>query len=263
MAYEFLSIRRDGAVERLTLKRPDVRNALNEQLIAEITAWAAAAHEAARRHEIRAVILAGAGSVFCAGGDAKWMAGTIRYTRARNLADARTLAEMFIALDTLPAPVVCRVQGGAFGGGAGLAAVSDIVIADDRATFAFPEVKLGIAPGVISPFVIAKTGESAARELFLTGARISASRAKEIGLVHAVVAEGDLDARVAEYIREILTNAPGAVAATKALIRQVRGIAPQDAAATTTELIATLRVAPEGQEGLKAFLEKRKPSWSA
>jgi methylglutaconyl-CoA hydratase len=262
MAYQFLTVRREGPVEHLTLNRPEVRNALNARLIADLTNWAASVHEAARRHEVRAVVLAGAGAVFCAGGDAKWMASTIQFTEAENLTDARALAAMFAALDTLPAPLICRIHGAALGGGAGLAAVSDVVIAEDRATFGFPEVKLGIAPGAIGPFVLAKIGESAARELFLTGARIQASRAKEIGLVHVVAAAAELDAKVTEYVREILTSAPGAVAATKALIRQVRGLQTAEAAATTTSLIARLRVSPEGQEGLKAFLEKRGPSWA-
>ena len=263
MAYQFLTTRRDGAVEYLTLNRPEVRNALNEQMIAELVDWASTVSESARRHDVRAVVLAGAGAVFCAGGDANWMASTIRCTEAENLRDARAMAEMFVALDTLPVPLLCRIQGAALGGGAGLAAVSDIVVAEDRATFGFPEVKLGIVPGIISPFVLAKIGQAAARELFLTGARFSASRAKEIGLVHAVVPADDLDGTVAESVREILMNGPEAVAAAKALVRDVRGRQPADAAAAAASVIARLRVSAEGQEGLKAFLEKRKPSWSS
>jgi methylglutaconyl-CoA hydratase len=261
MSYEFLTTTRDGAVEYLTLNRPDVRNAFNAQMIAELADWAATVSEPARRHDVRAVVLAGAGTVFCAGGDAKWMSSTIRYTEAENLRDTRAMAEMFVALDTLPVPLICRIHGAALGGGAGLAAVGDIVVAEDRATFGFPEVKLGIVSGIISPFVLSKIGQSAARELFLTGARFPASRAKEIGLVHAVVPAHELDVKVAEYVREILTNAPGAVGAAKALIRDVRGRPTADAAAGAASLIAKLRVAPEGQEGLKAFLEKRTPSW--
>ena len=260
-AYEYLTTKRDGQVEYLTLNRPDVRNAFNGQMIAEVSHWASAASESGRRQDVRAVVLAGAGTVFCAGVDAKWMSGTIDYTESENLRDAQAMVDMFLALDTLPVPLVCRVHGAALGGGAGLAAVSDIVVADDRAIFGFPEVRLGIVPGIISPFVLAKIGRAAARELFLTGARFSALRAKEIGLAHAVVQAHELDARVAEYVREILTNAPEAVGAAKALIREVGGRPPADAAAATASLIARLRVSPEGQEGLKAFLEKRKPSW--
>jgi methylglutaconyl-CoA hydratase len=263
MAYDFLTTRREGAIEYLTLNRPDVRNALNEQMIAELAGWTSAVSESARRHEVRAVVLAGAGRVFCAGADAKWMATTIRYTESENLRDARALAEMFEALDTLPVPLICRIHGTALGGGAGLAAVSDIVVAEDGATFGFPEVKLGIVPAIISPFVLAKIGQAAARELFLTGARFSAARAKEIGLVHAVVPADELDVRVAEYVRETLTSAPGAVGAAKALIRDVRGRPPADATTASAGLIAKLRVSPEGQEGLQAFLDKRKAFWDS
>jgi methylglutaconyl-CoA hydratase len=261
MTYEFLGVKREGAVEYLTLNRPDVRNAFNEQMIAELADWTSVVSESARRHEVRVVVLAGAGLVFCAGGDAKYMSSTIGYSEAENLRDATAMAAMFAALDQLPAPLICRVQGAALGGGAGLAAVSDIVVAENSATFGFPEVKLGIVPGIISPFVLAKIGRAAARELFLTGARFSASRAKEIGLVHAVVPADTLDAKVDEQVREILTGAPEAVAAAKRLIRDVGGRSPADCASTTAPLIARLRVSDEGQEGLRAFLEKRKPSW--
>ena len=261
MPYKFLTTRRDGPVHYLTLNRPDVRNAFNEGMIAELADWTAVLSESARRDEVRVAVLAGAGTVFCAGGDAKWMASTIRYTEAENLRDAQAMAAMFAALDELPVPLICRIQGAALGGGAGLAAVSDIVIAEDHATFGFPEVKLGIVPGIISPFVLARIGQAAAREVFLTGARFSASRAKEIGLVHRVVPADELDATVREYVREITTGAPEAVAAAKGLIRDVWGRPPADAAAATARIIAKLRVSAEGQEGLRAFLEKRKPSW--
>ena len=262
MAYQFLTTRHEDGVEYLTLNRPDVRNAFNAQMIAELVDWASAVSELGRRHKVRAVVLAGAGAVFCAGGDAKWMSSTIRYTESDNIRDARAMAEMFTLLDTLPVPLVCRIHGAAFGGGAGFAAVSDIVVADDQATFGFPEVKLGIVPAIISPFVLAKIGQAAARELFLTGARFPASRAKEIGLVHAVVPASELDMKVAEYIREILTSGPGALGAAKALIRDVQDRPPAVAAAAAVSVIAKLRVASEGQEGLKAFLEKRTPSWA-
>jgi methylglutaconyl-CoA hydratase len=260
MKYEFLTVRRDGAVEYLTLNRPDVRNAFNKEMIDELADWASS--YSARRHEVRVVVLAGAGMIFCAGGDAKYMSGTIPYSEAENLRDAQAMAAMFGAIDQLPVPLICRIQGAALGGGAGFAAVSDIVVAEDRATFGFPEVKLGIVPAIIGPFLLAKIGAAAARELFLTGARFPASRAKEIGLVHAVVPADQLDAKVGEYVRELLTGAPDAVAAAKRLIRDVSGHAPPDVASITSALIARLRVSAEGQEGLKAFLNKRTPSWS-
>jgi methylglutaconyl-CoA hydratase len=211
----------------------------------------------------RLVVLAGAGKTFCAGADVVWMSKTVQYTEEENLRDATAMSRMFQAIDELPMPVIGRVHGAALGGGAGLAAVCDIVVADERAVFGFTEVKLGILPAVISPFALAKIGRAAARELFLTGARFDAARAKEIGLVHAVVPPQELDAKVDEYVREILSAGPEGIAASKALIREVWGRTPADAMLLTTSAIAARRVAPEGQEGLHAFLEKRKPSWSA
>jgi methylglutaconyl-CoA hydratase len=261
MSYAFLTTRREGGVEYLTLNRPDVRNAFNEQMIAELAAWAArtALHPAERP---RVVVLSGAGKVFCAGADVAWMSKTIHYTEEENLRDATAMSRMFAAIDQLPVPLVGRIHGAALGGGAGLASVCDIVVADEQAVFGFTEVKLGILPAVISPFALAKIGRSAARELFLTGARFSAGRAKEIGLVHAVVPPQELDARVDEYVREILTAGPEGIAAAKALIREVWGRSAEDAALLTTAAIAARRVSAEGQEGLNAFLQKRKPSWS-
>ena len=260
--YEYVTTRREGPVEYLTLNRPDVRNAFNEQVIAELTDWASAASESARRHEIRAVVLAGAGPTFCAGADAKWMASTVGYTEAENLRDGQALAAMFLALNHLPVPLICRIQGAALGGGAGLAAVSDIVVAEHDAIFGFTEVRLGIVPAIIGPFVLAKIGQSAARELFLTGARFSATRAREIGLVHAIVTAAVLDGQVSEYVGQVLLAGPEAAIEAKALISQVAGRPPAEAAATTVRAIAQRRVSAEGQEGLRAFLEKRNPSWS-
>src|SRR5260221_6624432 len=262
MTYQFLEVTRDGAIERLTLNRPEVRNAFNEHVIAELTAWAGDVRAAAARREVRVVVIGGAGKTFCAGADVAWMAKTVRYSRDENLRDAMAMSRMFAAIDELPVPVIGRIHGAALGGGAGLAAVCDIVVADDQALFGFTEVKLGIIPAVISPFALAKIGRSAARELFLTGARFSAARAREIGLVHAVVPAADLDAMVRRYIEELLAAGPEAVAAAKALIPQVWGRTIEGATALTAAAIATRRVSPEGQEGLRAFLEKRKASWS-
>lgn len=262
MTYEFLSTRRDGAVEYLTLNRPDVRNAFNDQMIAELAAWAA--RNALHPHEApRVVVLAGAGKMFYAGADVTWMSKTIHYTEDENLRDALAMSRMFAAIDQLPIPVIGRVHGAALGGGAGLAAVCDIVVADEQAVFGFTEVKLGILPAVISPFALAKIGRSAARELFLTGARFSAGRAKEIGLVHAVVPPQELDARVYGYVREVLSAGPEAIAAAKALVGEVWQRPVADAMSLTSASIAARRVSAEGQEGLNAFLQKRKPSWSA
>jgi len=260
MAYHFLTVKRDGPVEYLTLNRPEVRNAFNEDLIAELTRWAETMREP---RDVRVVVLAGAGKAFCAGADVGWMRKTIQYADRQNLEDAAVAARMFAALDGLPVPLVGRVHGAALGGGAGLAAVCDVVVAEERALFGFTEVKLGILPAVIAPFALAKIGRSAARELFLTGARFSAERARAIGLVHAVVTQDELDAAVAAYVREFLTAGPEAIAAAKELIRGVWNRPVDEAQPMTANAIATRRVSKEGQEGLKAFLDKRKPSWSA
>jgi methylglutaconyl-CoA hydratase len=262
MSYQHLNQQRDGRIERLTLNRPDVRNAFNEHVIAELTDWAGRTREAALRHEIRAVVIAGAGKMFCAGADVTWMAKTVHYTEEENLRDAMAMSRMFAAINQLPVAVIGRIQGAALGGGAGLAAVCDIVVAEDAALFGFTETKLGILPAVISPFALAKIGQSPARELFLTGARFSAARAKEIGLVQQVTAAASLDDAVARYVEELLTAGPEAVAAAKALIPNVWGRPIADAMPITAAAIASRRVSPEGQEGLRAFLEKRKPSWS-
>ena len=261
MSYQFLATRRDGPIEYLTLNRPDVRNAFNEHMIAALSQWADLT-AAANPGEIRAVVLAGAGKTFCAGADVTWMSKTVQYTEDENVRDAAAMSRMFAAINELPVPVIGRIHGAALGGGAGLAAVCDVVVAEESAVFGFTEVKLGILPAVISPFALAKIGRSAARELFLTGARFSAARAKEIGLVHAVVPSADLDAAVADYVKEFLTSGPEAVAAAKGLIPRVWASAAADARRITATAIATRRVSREGQEGLRAFLEKRKPSWN-
>ena len=259
MAFEFLDVRREGPVEFLTLNRPDARNALNDEVIAELAAWAARTREDRRA---RVVVLGGAGKTFSAGADVEWMAKAVRYTAEQNLRDAAALSAMFAALDRLPVPLVGRIQGAALGGGAGLAAVCDVVVAEDQTIFGFTEVKLGILPAVISPFVLAKIGASSARELFLTGARFSAARAREIGLVHAVVPTPSLDATVDRYVREFLGAGPEAIAAAKALIADVCGRPIDEARPLTARAIAERRVSEEGQEGLRAFLDKRNASWS-
>ena len=262
MAYQFLTTERRGGVEYLTLNRPDVRNAFNEHVIDELTEWAKSLHAATASSDVRVAVMRGAGKMFCAGADVTWMSKMIGYSHDENVRDAGQMARMFLALDTLPVPLIGRIHGAALGGGAGLAAVCDIAVAEEQAVFGFTEVKLGIVPAVISPYAIAKIGRSAARELFLTGARFSAARAREIGLVHAVVAERDLDATIDGYIRELLTSGPEAIAAAKALIQRVWPHSAADAMSLTSEAIAARRVSPEGQEGLRAFLEKRKAAWT-
>ena len=247
-----------GALTTVTLNRPEVRNAFNEELIAELTEWA---RSVPADGSVRAAVLQGAGSVFCAGADVQWMAKMVGYSREENLADARLAASMLLALDSLPVPLVGRVHGAALGGGAGLCAVCDVVIAADDAVFGFTETTLGILPAMISPYVTARIGLSAARELCLNGARFPAARAKEIGLVHEVVPTSRLDLTVERHVAQFHRAAPSAVARTKQLLRDVFGRRPADVLALTVDAIATQRVSPEGQEGLRAFLEKRSASW--
>lgn len=257
--YTTIVARRDGRVEHLTLNRPEVRNAFNDAMIADLSAWAARIRA---DPDVRVVVISGAGKAFSAGADIAWLARTVRYSREENTRDALAASRLFAALNSLPIPVVGRVHGAAIGGGAGLAAVCDIVVAEEEAVFGFTEVKLGIIPAVISPFVIEKIGRSAARELFLSGARFSAARALELQLVHEVVAQNDLDIAVARFVTELLSGGRESIAAAKALIAQVWNAPAEAAESITADAIATRRVSAEGQEGLKAFLEKRKPGWS-
>jgi methylglutaconyl-CoA hydratase len=252
--------RRDDepGILRITLNRPEVRNAFDEEVIASLTRLA---RDAAGDAALRGIVLSGAGPVFCAGADLAWMTKAVAYSRQDNLRDAEDLARMLELLDSLPVPLVGCVQGAALGGGAGLVAVCDIVVAADDAVFAFSETKLGILPAVIAPYVLAKIGTSAARELFVTGARFGAARARELGLVHRVVPAAAMDETVDSYLREILTSAPTAVAAAKDLIREIHHSRPAEVIGVTTSRIADQRVSADGQEGMRAFLEKRKPRW--
>ena len=258
---DLLQVERDGVVALVTLNRPEVRNAFNAELIAALTeAFEALAAEPAE--SLRAVMLAGAGSAFCAGADVEWMRAAAGLDEAANEADAGRLATMLETIDTCPAPVVARVHGASLGGGMGLCAVSDVAVATADATFGFTETRLGILPAVIGPFVLPRIGEGNARALFLTGGRFPAERARKIGLVHEVVAdEAALDARVAAVLDELLAAGPTAVREAKALIRRLRGQPAAQARALTVAAIARQRTSPEGQEGLSAFLEQRDPSW--
>lgn len=258
MSFNHLRIRREGAVERVSLNRPEVRNAFNETAIMELTWWA---DSVAADRSVRAVVLSGEGPAFCAGADLAWMARMAAFTLDENVDDASAMARMFLSLDRLPVPVIGRVHGAAIGGGAGLAAVCDIVVAAETAVFGFTEVRLGLVPAVIAPFVISKIGRAAARELFLTGVRFPASRAAGIGLVQTVVPEADVDAAVDTYLGDLLASPPGALAATKKLVAEIGRRGPAEVGALCAEAIAKRRVSAEGQEGLRAFLEKRAPRW--
>jgi len=252
-----------GTVARVTLARPDVHNAFDASLIAELRqTFAALAREPADR--LRLVVLAGDGSSFCAGADITWMRAAMALDVEGNEQDAMAMADMFETLDTCPVPVIVRVQGAALGGGMGLCAVGDLVIAESGARFGFTETRLGILPAVISPFVIAKIGETHARALFPSGRRFDAVRAQRIGLVHEL-AEGEeaLDAAVDAAIADILAAGPTAARAAKAVIREVRGLGHGSAKWHTARVIARQRVSDEAREGFEAFSEKRRPSWAA
>ena len=248
-----------GPVTTLTLNRPEVRNAFNEELIRQLTEWA---EGVTPDGSVRVAVLQGAGSVFCAGADLQWMSKMVGYSREENLDDARRAAGMFRVLDSVPIPLIGRIHGAALGGGSGLAAVCDVVVAAEDAVFGFTEVTLGILPAMISPYVVRRIGLSASRELCLNGARFSAARAREIGLVHEVVAAERLDLAVEKHVQAFLKAAPSAVARTKRLLTDVYGRRPADVMAMTVDAIATQRVSPEGQDGMRAFLEKRAPKWT-
>jgi methylglutaconyl-CoA hydratase len=248
-----IHVHRIANVEYLTLNRPEVRNAFDERLIAEMTAWADAA---ASDTSLGAVVISGNGPTFCSGADLSWMAKMAGYSHEENLRDARAAAAMFAALDTLPAPVIAQVHGAALGGGAGLAAVADIVVAASDTIFGFTEVKLGLLPAVIAPYVLAKIGRSAARELFVSGRRFDAAHARAIGLVHVVVPPDELIGRVNQYLVEVSANGPEAMGAAKALVRTIADLSVAEAASITAEAIAKRRVSAEAQRMMKAFLKK-------
>ena len=247
-----------GGVLTVSLNRPEQHNAMNPAIMSELTRVFT---KLPGREDVRVVVLTGNGRSFCAGADLAFMRAAADYTFEQNVADGQAIFDLMLALDRCPQPVVGRINGAAIGGGAGLVSCCDIVVAVERATFAFSEARLGIVPAVISPFVLSRIGPSHARELFLTGERFDARRAQAIGLVHHVVAEGDLDAAVADRVAQLLLAAPGAQAAIKELIRAVAYRPKESARDYTAGTIARRRASDEGREGMSAFLEKRKPWW--
>ncbi len=256
--YEHLRRTEEGAVTTVSLARPEARNAMNAALMAEITRCF---DDLAESEDVRVVVLGGEGPSFCAGADVGYMRETVELSYEENLEDARRLAATFRAIDECPKPVVAKVRGAATGGGAGLVAAADVAVAEEGAWFAFPEVRLGIAPATIAPFVVRKIGASRARSLFLTGERFGAARARKIGLVHECVPAEGLDAAVGEMVEQLLRGGPHAQAAVKVLLRQLESVEPMDAPGLMSRLISELRIGEEGQEGLSAFLEKRDPRW--
>ena len=257
--YEHLQVGHGDSVATVLLARSDARNALNAELIGELTRCM---EDLAEDDRVRVVVLSGEGDFFCAGADIGYMRDTAEFSYEENFEDARKLAAMFAAIEKCPRPVVARVRGAAIGGGVGLVAAADVAVAEEGTVFAFSEVRLGISPATIAPFVLRKIGQSQTRALFLTGERFDAVRAREIGLVHEVAAEGDLDSVVQEKVASLLAGGPETLATTKALLRELRDAAPGEATEIMARRIADLRTGEEGQEGLGAFLEKRKPGWS-
>jgi methylglutaconyl-CoA hydratase len=251
-----ISLSRAPGVLTVTLNRPEARNAFNEAMIDELAEVFGDIGA-----DTRVVILKGDGKAFCAGADINWMRDSIHRSEADNARDAAAMEAMFRAIDECPCPVIGQVHGLALGGAVGLVATCDIVVATDTTRFGFTEVRLGIIPAVISPFAIAKIGASNARRYFVTGELFDAPRAQAMGLVHEVVAEDALDSTVNEIRESILKNGPQAVADAKALVREVRARSGDQAKEYTIATIARVRTSAEGQEGLGAFLEKRKPNW--
>jgi methylglutaconyl-CoA hydratase len=251
--------RRAGGVVWLTLDRPEIHNAFDDRLIVDLTA---ALLRLGADDGVRVMVLTGAGRSFSAGADLNWMRRTASYGEAENLADARALAKLMQTLNELPKPTVARVNGAALGGGTGLIACCDIVLASAQATFGTTEVRLGLIPSVIGPYVLAAIGPRHARRLMLTGERISAAEAARLGLVHEVVQPDQLDLAVERIVAELLKSGPGAIAAAKRLIRDLAG-RPIDAALIdgTAQRIAALRATSEARDGIGAFLEKRAPAW--
>jgi methylglutaconyl-CoA hydratase len=259
MNKEMLQTEIKEGVATIRMNRPEVHNAFDDALIAALTAEL---HRLDQARDVRVIVLAANGKSFSAGADLNWMRRMATYSEAENLRDAMALAGLMRTLDGVKKPTVARVQGAAFGGGVGLVACCDIAIASTDAAFSLSEVRLGLIPSVISPYVIAAIGEREARRYFLTAERFDAVEARRIGLVHDVVDSGALDEAVAKMAGHLLKGGPQALAAAKNLIADVSRRAMDDAlSAETARRIAAIRVEREGQEGLAAFFEKRKPNW--
>jgi methylglutaconyl-CoA hydratase len=259
MDYQTLTLSIADKVATVTLNRPDLRNAFNEHTIAEL---ALVFDELGRNELVRVVVLAANGPAYCAGADLNWMKKMAGYSHAENQADAARLADMLRTIYLCPKPVVAKVQGDCYAGGMGLVAVCDVVVASDAANFCLSEVKLGLVPATISPYVIKAMGEQAARRYFLTAERFDAREAHRIGMAHEVVTPEELDSAVLAIVTALSKNSPHAVREAKKLVREVVGKPVDDALlADTASRIAEIRASDEGREGVASFLEKRKPTW--
>jgi methylglutaconyl-CoA hydratase len=257
--FETISYSVENKIAKVLLNRPEVHNAFNEVMIAELTEIFKKISE---DESVRVVILTGNGKSFSAGADLNWMRKMINYSYEQNLEDSLKLAELFYLMYSLPKPIIARVNGAAIGGGTGLVVVCDIAIAAENAKFSLSEVKLGLVPACISPYVIRKVGEGKCREFFLTGERLTAERAFEAGLVNLVVPSEELDQAVQEKADQLISSGPKALAMCKELLKNVPGMDFEKAKTYTADMIASMRIGDEGQEGMNAFLEKRKPKWT-
>ena len=258
-SFETISYSFKNRIASVTLNRPKVHNAFNEVMIAELTEIFKKISE---DESVRVVVLTGNGKSFSAGADLNWMKKMINYSYEENLEDSIKLAELFHLMYSCPKPVIARVNGAAIGGGTGLVAVCDIAIAAENAKFSLSEVKLGLVPACISPYVIRKVGEGRCREFFLTGERLIAKRAMELGLVNQVVPLDELDQAVQDKADQLISSGPKAIAMCKELLKNVPGMDFDRAKTYTADMIARMRIGDEGQEGMSAFLEKRKPKWT-
>ena len=256
-----LDVQRSGPLARVYLNRPDVRNAFNEQVIAELTDTFS---QLALEPELRAIVLGGHGKAFCAGADLSWMRSMADFTWEQNRTDAQALADMLWAVYKCPVPIVGRLQGDCYAGGVGLAAVCDVVVAVDSMNFCLSEARLGLLPATISPYVIRAMGEQAARRYFITAERFSAAQAQATGLVHELCSVSALDTKVDEIVAALVANGPLATRACKALVQDVVGLQiTDDLRGETARRIADVRVSSEGKEGIQSFLQKRPPTWLA
>jgi len=256
--YQTVQYELDGKIARVTFNRPEIHNAFNGTVITEMTD---VFKRIAEEDSIRVVLLTGRGKSFCAGADLNWMRGVIKQSFDENLAESNALADLFYAIYTCKRPVIGKINGAAIGGGTGFVAVCDIAVAARSAKFSFSEVKIGVVPACIGPYVVKKMGEGKARELFISGERMNGDRAFEVGLVNRVVDDEALDEDVDKLIKLVLSSGPEAVAMAKRLVSEVPGMTPEQFKPYTAEMIAKLRISDEGQEGMDAFLNKRKPNW--
>jgi len=249
----------EGSIAKIILNRPEIHNAFNDIMLSELIEVFKEVRQ--RKSEIRVVILTGNGKSFCAGADLHWMRRMVNYSYAENVEDSKRLSECLYRLYTLPQPTIARVNGASVGGGMGLVAACDIVVAQEEAVFSLSEVKVGLVPACISPYVIKRAGEAKCREFFLSGERISAEKAFSAGLLNEIVPFDRLDPVVDRWKSQFLNNGPEALSVCKQLLEKIPSMSLDEAMEYTADGIAKLRISKEGQEGMNAFLEKRKPSW--